>query len=152
MSEAVNHPAHYTDGKYEVIDFIEQNGLGFHLGNAVKYICRAGKKDQKKELEDLEKAIWYLKRAQRNIQDKVNRSTIYQVSANCTCASPLVIEEPKDYHRIDILDFLEDKKLGYHRSKALDFILKGNWILAIIELEEELELLDFTLPIDERKE
>ena len=62
MSDAVNHPAHYTDGKIEVIDFIEDKKLPYHLGNAVKYICRAGKKDPDKEVEDLQKAEWYIHR------------------------------------------------------------------------------------------
>lgn len=60
--DPVNHPSHYTDGKIEVIDFIEDKNLGFHLGNAVKYISRAGKKDPSKKLEDLKKAQWYLNR------------------------------------------------------------------------------------------
>ena len=59
---AVNHPSHYNDGNIEVIDFIEDKKLGFCLGNAVKYISRAGKKDKNKKAEDIEKAIWYLKR------------------------------------------------------------------------------------------
>lgn len=58
----VNHPSHYTSGKIEVIDFIEDQKLDMHTGNAVNYIARAGKKDPAKEVEDLEKAIWYLKR------------------------------------------------------------------------------------------
>ena len=58
----VNHPAHYTDGKIEVIDFIEDKTLGYHLGNAVKYISRAGKKDPEKTAEDLRKTVWYLNR------------------------------------------------------------------------------------------
>ena len=58
----VNHPLHYTYGKIEVIDFIEDKKLGFARGNAVKYICRAGKKNPDKEIEDLEKAIWYIQR------------------------------------------------------------------------------------------
>jgi len=62
MSEQVNHPKHYTDGKIEVIDFIEDKKLGFCLGNTVKYISRAGKKDPAKTIEDLEKAKWYLER------------------------------------------------------------------------------------------
>lgn len=62
MNDNVNHPSHYTDGKIEVIDFIEQKNLNFHRGNAVKYIARAGKKDPKKEVEDLRKAVWYLNR------------------------------------------------------------------------------------------
>lgn len=58
----VNHPAHYNTGKIEVIDYIEDQNLGFHLGNVVKYISRAGKKDPTKTLEDLHKAAWYLQR------------------------------------------------------------------------------------------
>lgn len=60
--DAVNHPSHYTSGKIEVIEAIEDWQLGFHLGNAVKYIARAGKKDPKKVVEDLEKAVWYIRR------------------------------------------------------------------------------------------
>lgn len=44
VNDPVDRPAHYTDGKIEVIDFIEDKKLGFSLGNAVKYIARAGKK------------------------------------------------------------------------------------------------------------
>ena len=51
--ERVNHPAHYTFGKFEVIDVIEDWKLGFHLGNAVKYIARAGRKGSR--IEDLKK-------------------------------------------------------------------------------------------------
>lgn len=61
-ADAVNHPKHYNTGKIEVIEYIEDQRLSFHLGNAVKYISRAGKKDPKKEVEDLDKAIWYLER------------------------------------------------------------------------------------------
>lgn len=62
LNDPVSHPSHYTDGKIEVIDFIEDKKLGFHLGNAVKYISRAGKKDPNKYVEDLRKAIWYINR------------------------------------------------------------------------------------------
>ena len=68
MSDNVNHPEHYTDGKIEVIDYIEDKKLGYHLGNAVKYISRAGKKDPEKEIEDLEKAVWYIQRQIRNLK------------------------------------------------------------------------------------
>lgn len=60
--DPVNHPSHYTSGKIEVIDFIEDQKLNYHCGNAVKYICRAGKKNPDKVVEDLQKAIWYLTR------------------------------------------------------------------------------------------
>lgn len=58
----VSHPKHYNQGRFEVIEVIEDQGLGFHLGNAVKYICRAGKKDAAKTVVDLKKAIWYIER------------------------------------------------------------------------------------------
>ena len=62
VDDPVNHPSHYTSGSIEVIDFIEDQKFPYHLGNAVKYICRAGKKDPDKTVEDLEKAVWYLNR------------------------------------------------------------------------------------------
>ena len=52
----------YYKGKVEVIDAIEAWGLNFHRGNAVKYIARAGKKNIANEVEDLEKAVWYINR------------------------------------------------------------------------------------------
>jgi hypothetical protein len=60
--DMVNSPSHYTAGKIETIEFIEDKQLGYNLGNAVKYISRAGKKDPAKEEEDINKAIWYLRR------------------------------------------------------------------------------------------
>jgi hypothetical protein len=62
MNDAVEHPAHYTSGKIEVIDYIEDQKLPYHLGNAIKYISRAGKKDPEKTVEDLQKAVWYINR------------------------------------------------------------------------------------------
>ena len=62
VCDNVNHPDHYNHGKIEVIDFIEDQHLGFHLGNAVKYISRAGRKDPARTVEDLRKAAWYLNR------------------------------------------------------------------------------------------
>lgn len=68
MTEAVNHPPHYggADNPYEAIKVIEAWGLGFSLGNAVKYISRAGKKGD--ALEDLKKARWYLDRFIANLE------------------------------------------------------------------------------------
>jgi hypothetical protein len=66
-ADNVNRPAHYRRGKIEVIDFIEDQSLGYQLGNAVKYICRAGFKDPSKEVEDLSKARWYLNRRINNV-------------------------------------------------------------------------------------
>lgn len=58
--DAINHPPHYTFGRYEPIDVIDDWGLGFSLGNAVKYIARAGRKDPTKTVEDLKKARFYI--------------------------------------------------------------------------------------------
>lgn len=63
IADPVNHPPHYKTGGIETIDFIEAKGLGYHLGNVVKYISRAGIKGTNQGLEDLRKARWYLDRA-----------------------------------------------------------------------------------------
>lgn len=65
-NNAVRHPAHYTTGRIEVIDFIQDKELDFALGNVVKYVVRAGHKQQEgmtkreKQIEDLKKARQYL--------------------------------------------------------------------------------------------
>lgn len=64
----VNHPDHYGgDTPYETIKVIKAWKLNFQLGNAVKYLSRAGKKDPSKKIEDLQKAIFY-------IQDEIKES------------------------------------------------------------------------------
>ena len=70
LKEMVKNPEHYggVDNPYEAIKVIENWDLGFHLGNTVKYISRAGKKDTDKELQDLEKAQWYLNRRIENLK------------------------------------------------------------------------------------
>jgi hypothetical protein len=68
-NDPVNRPSHYTDGKIEVIEFIEDKKLGFCLGNAIKYIARAGKKDPTKEIEDLRKAKWYVERRIKELEE-----------------------------------------------------------------------------------
>lgn len=71
----VENPHHYTSGKIEVIDFIEDKGLGFCLGNVIKYVSRAGKKhsvgksNKEKEIEDLKKARWYLDRRIKELEE-----------------------------------------------------------------------------------
>ena len=62
-NDTVNHPSHYTQGKIECIDFIEDKRLGYHLGNACKYIVRCQLKNGgKNRIEDLKKAAWYIDR------------------------------------------------------------------------------------------
>ena len=64
--EKVNHPPHYNSGKIEAIDAIEDWDLGFHDGNALKYIARH--KHKQNPCEDIEKAIWYLQRHLENLR------------------------------------------------------------------------------------
>jgi hypothetical protein len=71
MSEGINHPPHYNMGKIEVIDFIEDQRLDFHLGNAIKYICRADHKNPDRKYSDLEKAVWYIQRVIDNAENKL---------------------------------------------------------------------------------
>jgi Protein of unknwon function (DUF3310) len=66
-SDAIDHPSHYGgDATYEAIKVIEAWDCGFHLGNCLKYISRAGKKND--ELEDLKKAQWYLERKIKQLE------------------------------------------------------------------------------------
>ena len=72
MPSSVDHPQHYggADNPYETIKIIEAWGLGFCLGNTVKYILRAGKKKTSTELEDLQKAAWYLQHKIEKLEKK----------------------------------------------------------------------------------
>jgi hypothetical protein len=73
MADKIN-PDHYKAGKgLEVIDIIELFDLNFSRGNSIKYILRAGRKDEQgytnidKEIEDLKKAVWYTNREIENL-------------------------------------------------------------------------------------
>tara|TARA_E500000331_G_scaffold358184_1_gene423264 strand:- start:2989 stop:3291 length:303 start_codon:yes stop_codon:yes gene_type:complete len=70
--ESVNHPEHYLKNTgHEVIDVINAWKLNFELGNAIKYIARAGKKDPNKEIEDLEKAMCYIEMQIKSIKNNI---------------------------------------------------------------------------------
>jgi len=77
QGERINHPKHYggENNPYEAIKVIEAWRAGFNIGNALKYICRSSLRPKLvtdlKNLEDLQKARWYLDREIRNIQDKL---------------------------------------------------------------------------------
>ena len=72
--DMVNHPSHYTFGKYEVLNVIEDWGLNYKRACVVKYIARAGRKDPTKEREDLEKAKFYLDREIEQLKEKNSAS------------------------------------------------------------------------------
>jgi hypothetical protein len=88
MTDIINKPPHYNTGKIEVISYIEDKGLGFHLGNAVKYISRAGHKDPSKYIEDLKKAVWYVER-------EINRAQVRETELS-------IKRENKDQHLIEV--------------------------------------------------
>ena len=69
---ATPSPTYYNRGATPVWDFIRDQGLNFHLGNAIKYICRAGYKDSK--IQDLEKAIHYLENELHHEEELLIRS------------------------------------------------------------------------------
>ena len=73
--EYVTHPIHYggKDNPYEAIKVIEAWELGFNLRNTIKYISRAGKKDS--IVQELEKALWYLKREIKNQKSYAEENT-----------------------------------------------------------------------------
>lgn len=113
QDDPVNHPLHYTDGKYETIEFIEEYGMRTHIGNAIKYASRAGKKDEDAYVEDLKKGLWYLHRY------------------NCP---------PKKKH-IDVLDYCKDKKLPDELTNVLIAISRENYVEAERVLRKYIEEL-----------
>ena len=124
MDDPVNHPAHYTDGKYETIEFIERHGLSFHEGNAVKYISRAGKKDPGKMIEDLEKALWYIKRAS-NAEDYCPEAItahdyILDKKLSPALASALALIEASEYEKAENMLESEIKRLKEEKAKGLN--------------------------------
>jgi hypothetical protein len=66
---AIDHPDHYggKDNLYEAIKVIEAYNLNFSLGNVIKYVLRAGKKNSD-VIEDLKKARWYIERQIENLE------------------------------------------------------------------------------------
>lgn len=129
MTDNVNHPAYYTDGKYETIEFIERHGFSFHEGNAIKYISRAGKKDPGKMIEDLEKALWYIKRAS-NAEDYcpeaiTTHDYILDKKLSPALASALALIEASEYEKAEDMLEAEIKRLkegenGHPFSELID--------------------------------
>jgi hypothetical protein len=109
------HPPWYNTGKIEVIEFIEDKNMGFHLGNAIKYISRAGKKDPSKHKEDLEKAKWYLER-------EIEIKFAYDVRRpnDMNAETPLRGSEPRCSSLKEIIDGVSSKE----RNEVL-VVLKG---------------------------
>ena len=89
MSDSKTKPAHYQPGKGDVIDLCQRYNLSFTLGNVVKYVARAGKKQGESELSDLLKAREYLDREIAFVQERFKCSNCGAVSDGCKCNEPL---------------------------------------------------------------
>lgn len=126
---AVENPSHYCGTKYEVIDFIEDQGLGYCLGNVTKYICRAGKKypgDKQKELQDLKKAQWYLNRRIKEHENGIETD-----------------QSEFAKFKIKLPDFIADQKLNNIRGDILCHITDWvGWDEMAEELSFAYKLLD----------
>lgn len=121
MVDMVNHPPHYTFGKFEVINVLEAWKLPFHLANTVKYIARTGKKQ--KHVEDIEKARWYLKRY-IDWRDKDDFSI---------CLKP--------YEKITLENVLNDWKLDEMLAEVLKNIYYGNYFSALADLDDYIKMI-----------
>ena len=130
-NDIINHPAHYTDGKFETIEAIESWRLGYHLGNAVKYISRAGKKSKDTELEDLRKARWYIKRYLDHHRVEVESLSAMDYAVDkgldqdlagavlCLSVSTILSDEPQDLSVRQALEALE-RAIGVREARAND--------------------------------
>jgi hypothetical protein len=117
----VNHPKHYATGKIEVIEFIEDKRLGFNLGNAVKYVSRAGVKDASKYTEDLKKAIWYIQR-EIDLQAKSEQETHDDI--NESLKEQFVKAVKKHFADIGRDVKIESFEDAYHLNKEVNDLLE----------------------------
>jgi hypothetical protein len=121
----VNHPQHYNEcgdrdadgsAKYEAIKVIEDWGLGFKLGNASKYICRAPHKGS--DLEDIQKALWYVDRACKHPE---------YMGMQCG-------------RRFTVGDVIDGWKLSKALASAIAYIAEGRPDLARCDLQKHIEV------------
>ena len=88
-------PSHYTRGSIEVWDFIRDQDLNYHLGNAIKYICRAGFKGDNTKIEDLKKAIHYL-------ENELQHTTLHEPKPRRSSDSiPQLLWDPEQFGQPD---------------------------------------------------
>lgn len=127
VKDAVNHPSHYTAYKgVEVIEITEK--MNFNLGNSVKYIARAGLKNPEKEIEDLEKARWYLNREIGNRE----QSVVEHVMRDYT---------PPSFEKVRTLI----EQMSYNRGRAIGIMctfLDNGTDQGLDELRFAVEILD----------
>jgi len=88
-------PSHYTRGSVEVWDFIRDQQLNYHLGNAIKYICRAGFKSNNTKAQDLKKAIHYL-------ENELDNTTLQEpITFGSSDSLPFSLWDPEQFGEPD---------------------------------------------------
>lgn len=126
--DMVNQPPHYRAGDtYETIRVIEAWDLGFNLGNTVKYISRAGRKDKAKTVEDLKKAAWYLQREISNLES----------APLCDKVSNVSVDNDGVVHRTEVVGDIS----GWSNKTPNQICDDINAILEIAKLKEEVAVL-----------
>lgn len=125
--DPVHHPSHYTEGrKYETIDVIEDWDLSYRLGNCVKYVSRAGRKNC--AIEDLKKAAWYLNREIESLEAakspySVTYEDVLQDYAACAAEGAVRLAEPSDEQWDDVPEPVIGKTQGFFD----DFLGQAEW-------------------------
>lgn len=125
-NNTVNHPAHYCDGGIEAIDYITLIKAPFDIGNAIKYISRAGKKDKNEAITDIKKARFYIN---HYIEHMSLRNTY-------------TIEDGLDFRpaNIRIADYIQAKKITDHNlvtalnliDRAFNVVIIGNGLIHLL--------------------
>lgn len=145
--DPINNPAHYAEGRrYEPINVIEDWRLSYRLGNVVKYVSRAGRKDPAKTVEDLKKAQWYLSREIEALEaSTVPYAVTYEdvLQEYAACAA-----EGYEYNAEQSLDSqyaLWDDTIGpvepYEPTprRKYDFLGQAEWNASDDELHKDLD-------------
>lgn len=132
MNDQVNKPAHYTHSEIEPIDVTEQWNLDFFMGNAVKYIARAGKKNSEDIVDDLGKAIWYLQRAHGNECARIaavpTGKSVTDLSIDGHPASKDKIRPQHyggDFNPHEPVKVIEYYSLKFHLGNVIKYILRS---------------------------
>lgn len=137
-TEKINHPSYYNTSSFEVIDFIHLLDLNFCLGNAIKYICRAGKKNNDTLVEDLKKALWYL---QEEIDSSYNFKKL-EMNENKVNLITQIFYESQNFKK-ELEDFLCEciywigKSVLYNEQEHID-----NLCFAISELKVAISIAE----------
>jgi len=139
----IDHPAHYggADNPYEAIKVIEAWELGFNLGNVVKYVSRAGKKDA--ELQELKKAAWYLNREIENMEAKEKLKTWKLKKMNNSALDYSTVTSNMPARMPQLNDALNDKNFSLAERLVNGLITDLTFVQNWINSNREPEMIKF---------